>query len=64
MHSEGHPAPARLLVVEATVGVVDGDVFAVAAVHVLREIFSLTYLEDPDRFDAMTPVGHHPDEDL
>lgn len=27
------------------------------------EIFSLTYLEDPDRFDAMRPVGQHPDED-
>ncbi|MDQ1053075.1 hypothetical protein QE394_001003 [Arthrobacter sp. SORGH_AS 212] len=28
------------------------------------EIFFLTYLEDPNRFDAMTPVGEHPDEDL
>jgi hypothetical protein len=27
------------------------------------EIFFLTYLEAPDRFDAMTPVGQHPDED-
>ncbi|MFF2244299.1 hypothetical protein ACFVTM_08990 [Arthrobacter sp. NPDC058130] len=26
------------------------------------EIFFLTYLEAPDRFDAMTPVGVHPDE--
>lgn len=24
------------------------------------EVFFLTYLEDPDRFDAMTPVGQHP----
>jgi hypothetical protein len=24
------------------------------------EIFSLTYWEAPDRFDAMTPVGQHP----
>ncbi|MET3206279.1 UNVERIFIED_ORG: hypothetical protein ABIB21_003098 [Arthrobacter sp. UYEF13] len=24
------------------------------------EIYSVTYLEAPDRFDAMTPVGHHP----
>jgi hypothetical protein len=28
------------------------------------EVFFLTYLEDPDRFDAMTPVGQHPDEDV
>ncbi|WP_307101889.1 hypothetical protein [Arthrobacter globiformis] len=28
------------------------------------EIFSLTCLEDPDHFDAMTSVGHHADEDL
>jgi hypothetical protein len=26
------------------------------------EIYSVTYLEAPDRFDAMTPVGHHPAE--
>ena len=24
------------------------------------EIYSLTYLEAPDRIDAMTPVGRHP----
>lgn len=24
------------------------------------EVFFLTYLEDPDRFDAMTTVGQHP----
>ncbi len=26
------------------------------------EVFSLTYLEDPGRFDAMTTVGQHPPE--
>lgn len=27
------------------------------------EVFSLNYLEDPDRFNAMTEVGQHPPED-
>ena len=27
------------------------------------EVSSLNYLEDPERFDAMTEVGHHPPED-
>lgn len=27
------------------------------------EVFSLAYLEDPDRFGALTPVGQHPPED-
>jgi hypothetical protein len=27
------------------------------------EVSSLSYLEDPERFDAMAEVGHHPKED-
>ena len=27
------------------------------------EVSSLNYLEDPERFNAMTEVGHHPPED-
>lgn len=28
------------------------------------EVFFLSYLQDPDRFEAMTSVGHHPQNDM